>query len=65
MGELQRVADRQLSNKLTSRMAGIRHSANEGQDKTPACFKEQDMCHCRCPDVTSKGRDHKQNAIVA
>lgn len=37
---LQRVADRQLNNALTSRMAGICHSTNEGQGKTPAYFKE-------------------------
>lgn len=46
MVELQRVADKQLSNKLTSRMAGVHHSTNEGQDKTPACFKERGVCHC-------------------
>lgn len=39
-GELQRAADRQLNDRLTSRMAGICHSTNEGRDKTPAYFKE-------------------------
>lgn len=38
--DLQKAADKQLNNRLRSRMAGICHSANEGQDKTPAYFKE-------------------------
>lgn len=38
--EQQRVADRQLNNRLMSRRAGICHSTNEGQEKTPAYFKE-------------------------
>lgn len=63
-GKLQRVADKQLSNKLTSRMAGVRHSTNEVQDKTPAYFKEQGVCHSNAQTWHLKA-DHKQNAIIA
>lgn len=41
--ELQRVAGKQLNNRLTSRMAGICHGANEGQDKSPPILRNE-MC---------------------